>query len=97
MNLAINARDAMPQGAKLTIETANVSLDEEYARYHVNAIPGEYVVLAVSDTGTGMSAETRTAHVRAILYHERSGKGHRAGIGYRVWHRQTEKRQYRGL
>ncbi|MCX6618693.1 MAG: PAS domain S-box protein [Acidobacteria bacterium] len=62
MNLAVNARDAMPHGGKLTIETANVNLDEDYARRDGSAAPGPYVRLSVSDTGCGMDAETR-AHV----------------------------------
>ena len=62
MNLAVNARDAMPGVGKLTIETANVELDEEYARNHVDITPGPYVMLAVSDTGCGMDKET-TAQV----------------------------------
>jgi PAS domain S-box-containing protein len=59
MNLAVNARDAMPHGGKLTIETANAPVDEEYARSHAPITVGQYVMLAISDTGMGMDAETQ--------------------------------------
>jgi PAS domain S-box-containing protein len=60
MNLAVNARDAMPSGGKLTIETSNIALDDDQARLHPPLTPGNYVMLAISDTGAGMDFETQS-------------------------------------
>src|SRR6202142_2198851 len=60
MNLAVNARDAMPQGGKLTIETANISLDENFTRTHTPLTPGDYIMLAIVDTGVGMDSDTQS-------------------------------------
>ena len=97
VNLAVNARDAMPRGGKFILETTAVRFDETFAEQHQAMPAGKYVLLAVSDTGTGMDEATISRIFEPFFTTKEAGQRNRPGPGHRIRHCQAERRTHHGL
>ena len=95
VNLCVNARDAIADVGKITIETGNVVFDEDYCTHHFGFMPGEYLLLAVSDNGSGIDDETRDNIFDPFFTTKKAGKGHGSRIGYGVRYCQSKQRLYK--